>query len=519
MMNITVPYAGQDIEHIPGVKLTNQGKQVLLPIDALPVLIQRRGFTSEDELARMRGAFQLRPTYPPRKTPSLLDDARLRPYQRDGVRRVVGLIQRDGGHILADDMGLGKTLQTCATWDALSRPWPLLVVAPASVRRGWVKEMKHWLGVTPRLVETGKQAENTMPGEGVVIISFELLAKLPKSFAPHMIVIDELHLVRGRRTERGEALLNLCRIASYRLGLTGTPMWGRPRDLWNPLKLLFGYRFGTANQFDYAYCDASVNKWGGKENKGISRSEELKARLSHVMTRRTKAELGDQLPSLTRVIRWLPSEKGAKQALTAFALRQIRLTDALIATLTAKIKPVISAVEELEGHAIVFTWRKEDARALADGIEKAGYPAICITGDLTHKQREAAVARATKQKACVVATIDSTGTGVDGLQHVADTVLFHALDYTPIKMAQAESRAHRLGQGKPVTAVFFAMEDSADRLVVEQVVDKLEAWRQTMGSDSTSAMNDVMSAPATAEAEEKALAEIYAALAASEEEE
>jgi hypothetical protein len=70
-----------------------------------------------------------------------------------------------------------------------------------------------------------------------------------------------------------------------------------------------------------------------------------------------------------------------------------------------------------------------------------------------------------------------------------------------------------------VTAVFFAMEDSADRLVVEQVVDKLEAWRQTMGSDSTSAMNDVMSAPATAEAEEKALAEIYAALAASEEEE
>lgn len=508
---VTLPLKGQPLEHIPGALMVAQNTAVRLPIDGLGVLNKRMGETPATDTAFLSSIFL--------KESGLHTDERLRPYQRDGVRRVVANLRRDSGHILADDMGLGKTLQTCAVWDGLNRPWPLLVVAPASVRRGWVKEFKKWLGITPRLVENGKAAENTMPGEGVVITSYELVDKLPASFVPHMVVLDEAHLLRGRRSKRSEVLFKKSQLATYRLALTGTPMWGRPRDLWQLLKILFKYRFGTADQFDYAYCDASVNKWGGKENKGVSRSDELRLRMSYVMTRRTKAELGGQLPSLTRTIRWLPAEKNASRLLAAFALRQVSLTDALLATLQSKVKPVVDAVEELEGHAIVFTWMKDHAHQLAQEIAGLEIPVQLITGDMTHKQRETAVQRAVAEKGCVVATIDSTGTGVDGLQHVASTVLFHALDYTPIKMAQAESRAHRLGQENPVTAVFFAMEDSADRLVVERVVDKLDAWRQTMGNDSTSAMNDVMSAPTTVEAEKAALDDIYQNMKLSEDEE
>ena len=70
-----------------------------------------------------------------------------------------------------------------------------------------------------------------------------------------------------------------------------------------------------------------------------------------------------------------------------------------------------------------------------------------------------------------------------------------------------------------MTALFFAMEDSADRLIIEKVVDKLDAWRNTMGNDSTSAMNDVMAAPQTAEMEAAAIKDIYDSLSLSEEEE
>ena len=507
---LSTPYLGQDVEHIPGLRVVNQGTTIKATPDAFSVVAMRHPEFQAPSSKAAAGV--TKPT-------GLYADERLRPYQKEGVGHLALRLRNDGGTILADDMGLGKTLQTCATWDAMGRPWPLLVVAPASVRRGWVKEFEKWLGIKPRLVETGKQAENTMPGEGVVIISYDLIGKLPVSFVPHMIVLDEAHLLRGRQAKRSEALLERAKGASYRLALSGTPMWGRPRDLWMLLKVLFpDYRFGTANEFDYAYCAAFVNKWGGKENKGVSRSEELRKRLAFVMLRRTKAEIGDQLPSLTRVIRWVPAEKRATQALQAFALSQLKLSDAIEATLASKMKPVVEAVTELEGHAIVFTWQKKDAHELARLIEEEEFPVVCITGDMTHAQRARAVTDATTRKACVVATIDSTGTGVDGLQHVASTVIFHALDYTPIKMAQAESRAHRLGQSLPVTALYFAMENSADRLIVEKVVDKLDAWRQTMGADSTSAMNDVMAAPQTAEMEAAAIKDIYESLNLSEDE-
>lgn len=496
-------YLGQDVDHIPGLggpapSRDGHGMVVYGPPDALAVVYHRMGGKAPGPKQR-----------PPRKASPLLEKAR--PYQRDGVAAVVSGLEEGGGYILADDMGLGKTMQTLAVWDSLNRPWPLLVVAPASVRRGWRREFRQWLNMEVKLVETGAQAEKVTQEDGVVITSYELVSKLPAAFVPHAMVIDEAHLLRGRRAKRSEVLYERSKLCKYRLALSGTPMWGRPRDLWMLLKILFPkYRFGNANQFDYAYCGAFVNKWGGKENKGATRSDELRLRLGYVMTRRTKAELKDQLPSLTRVVRWLPGTKAATQALQAVALKQTRLTDAIEATLQSKIDPVVDAVTELEGRAIVFTWQKKDVAELARRITDEGFECVPITGDLTHAQREAAVDLAIKQKACVVATIDSSGTGVDKLQHVASTVLFHALDYTPIKMAQAESRAHRLGQTDPVTAVFFAMENSADSFIVETVVDKLDAWRQTMGSDTTAAMNDVMSAPQTVEAEERALAEIYA---------
>ena len=508
---LSTPYLGQNVEHIPGLRVVNQGTTIKATPDAFAVVTMRH---PEFQAPVGKAAPGIT------KPTGLYADERLRPYQKEGIGHLALRLRKDGGSILADDMGLGKTLQTCATWDAMNRPWPLLVVCPASVRRGWVKEFKQWLGIQPRLVETGKQAGNTMPGEGVVICSYDLVGKLPVSFVPHMVVLDEAHLLRGRQAKRSETLLERCKVASYRLALSGTPMWGRPRDLWMLLKVLFpDYRFGTANEFDYAYCGAFVNKWGGKENKGVTRPDELRKRLGYVMLRRTKQEIGDQLPSLTRVIRWVPAEKRATQALQAFALSQLKLTDAVEATLQSKMKPVVEAVDELEGHAVVFTWQKKDAYELGERVEALGHPCVVITGDMTHKQREAAVADAAKRKACVVATVDSTGTGVDGLQHVASNIIFHALDYTPIKMAQAESRCHRLGQKDPVTALFFAMEDSADRLIIEKVVDKLDAWRNTMGSDSTAAMNDVMAAPQTAEMEAAAIKDIYDSLNLSEEEE
>jgi SWI/SNF-related matrix-associated actin-dependent regulator 1 of chromatin subfamily A len=295
------------------------------------------------------------------------------------------------------------------------------------------------------------------------------------------------------------------------MALTGTPIWSRPRDFWMLLKILFGYRFGTADEFDYAYCAAYQNQWGGKVNTGASRSEELKLRLSYVMLRRIKEQVATELPPLTRVIRWVPAIKAAKQALEAAVMNQLHFSDALNATLDAKIDAAIEAAQSA-GRFLLFTWQKRHAEVMHEKLNEAGYACEILTGDYPEAERGAAIARAKQSGASIVATIDSTGTGVDGLQDIADTAIFHALDYVPIKMAQAEARLHRIGQKNPVTVIYIALEDSADQFVVNTVVEKLDQWRATMGNDSTSSMGDTIGAPATSDHAQAALAAIYAAM-------
>ena len=485
--------------HIAGMK--SYGSLVKGSIDAMAVLADRLQVPGPPDACDY---YQPSNAHPPS-----IDG--LRDYQLDGIRRLVGNLQLDGGAILADDMGLGKTVQTIGVWNALRRPVPLLVVAPASVRRGWVKEFKRWTDVTPTLVETGAKAKKLTAADKVVITSYELVSKLGSEFCPHMLVMDEAHLLRGRMAGRSNALLETARVCSYRLALTGTPMWSRPRDFWMLLKILFAYRFGTADEFDYAYCGASINQWGGKENKGATRLPELKRRLQYVMLRRLKEEVAKELPAMTREIRWVKATKAATQALQASALKQMSFPDALNATLDAKLDVAVETARAA-GKFILVTWQKRHAEIMHEQLNDLGCACEIITGDYSHKEREAAIERAKKNGTSLVVTIDSTNAGVDGMQHVASTIIFHALDYVPIKLAQMEARLHRIGQVNVVTAVYIAMEESADSFVVDTVVEKLDQWKATMGNDSMAGLGATMDAPQSATHEADALAAIYAAM-------
>ena len=91
-------------------------------------------------------------------------NAKLRPYQRDGVSFLWDRVGRDAGGILCDDMGLGKTVQVIALLSALyektgtpedkrlitmmkledRRVEPSLVICPGSVLCNWEAELNTW---------------------------------------------------------------------------------------------------------------------------------------------------------------------------------------------------------------------------------------------------------------------------------------------------------------------------------------------------------------------------------------
>lgn len=493
-MNYTRPLSCDPalLEHIPGLKVT--GSTVRGPRDAFAVAYTRTGSIVQAPALEFE--------------PANIDG--LREYQKYGVGWLVAQLRASGGALLADDMGLGKTLQTIRTWQQLGSYTPLLVVCPASVRRGWVKEFKKWADVDVELLETGKQAAKVGQHSKVVVTSYDLAQKLPAAFIPNMLVMDEAQNLRGRSAKRSRHILELSKSIPFKLALTGTPMWSRPRDLWMILRILFGYRFGTADDFDYAYCGASINKWGGKDNHGATRVDELKKRMEFIMLRRLKRDVAKELPPITREMLWVPAAKEATKALEAFALKQMSFGDALNATLDAKVDATVDACIAA-GKFLLFTWQKRHAELFAEKLGEAGFPVEVLSGDYTHAERAAAIDRAQKSGASVVATIDSTNAGVDGLQEIADTAIFHSLDWVPIKVAQAEARLHRIGQKNPVTCVYVALTDSADQVVVETVIEKLEQWTNIMGQDDAVKMHGALSG-SDAGSEEAALAAIYAAM-------
>ena len=51
---------------------------------------------------------------------------------------------QEGRLLLADDMGLGKTVQAICIAAYYRKEWPLLVVAPSSVRFTWAEVRQGW---------------------------------------------------------------------------------------------------------------------------------------------------------------------------------------------------------------------------------------------------------------------------------------------------------------------------------------------------------------------------------------
>ncbi len=485
------------VAHIAGVKV--YGPEAVMHRDGVAVLAKRLGMPAPFDTQAL----------PPLPCAHVEWGSTLRDYQKVGVERITKQLRFEGGAILADDMGLGKTLQTLAVWEELGRPGPLLICCPASVRRTWLKEVAKWCSdVEPVLADTGAKAAKLTNATKVAITSYNLASsKLPKGYLPQMMVFDEAHLLRGRRAKRSQELFDISRVANYRLALTGTPQWSRPRDWWMLLKILFGYRFGTADDFDYAYCGAKINQWGGKDNKGATRIEELKLRLEHVMLRRTKEEVASDIPKLTRIVKWVKSTPEAKRASDAFVMGALSCADALAATLVAKFETTVDAMVEA-GKSLVFTWQKAHVYELKRLAEEVGLEVETITGDDTHAERAAAVERAVLYGRSVVATIDSTGTGVDGLQHVASTGIYHAIDWVPTKLAQGEARLQRIGALNPITFVYVVMEDTVDQRVLETVVEKLEQWTDVMGTDATSGIGTTLYASTSRGTDAEVLAAI-----------
>lgn len=454
----------------------------------------------------------------------------LRNYQEHGVSQLLYIMRRSGCALLADDMGLGKTREAIVA--ASQYPGRKLVVCPAAVRLTWLKELtnlhnNHGACNNPPSVAVVDPAEHAKLKKGKaacsdatwVITSYDLARKVydfafPDE-APAVLIMDEAHNLRGRgRDGRGnvrtKGLSEIAVLTPKKLAITGTPLWDKPRDLWMLFQLM-GITTWKRWDFDVRYCAGRLNQWGGMDNDGASNTDELKTRLQYYMVRRTKEEVASELPSLTRTVEWLDPVKEATMAWHHSIVTPSpgALAVALQATHAHKLARAVELATQAK-RFVLGTYLREHAVALTMEIEAEGTECVCITGADTPKTRNALVQKAIERKCGVVCTIDSMGVGVDGLQHVADYGILHAIPWEPNKILQLEARLHRIGQQNHVQWTYLAVRESADEHVVRTVVDKLAHWQQVMGMDAASkGVRDSLSDSKSEEAERLVMRELY----------
>lgn len=399
-------------------------------------------------------------------------DTGLRSYQLEGAAWCAHMLRAEGGALLADDMGIGKSAQALAAADAIDAA--PLVVAPANTLSGW-----------------GKQAARWLAAGACHALSYEGFTKHAKAgtLPPHgLLVVDEIHYAANPTSKRSKALAEwrTAHAGAPMLGLSGTPMTARPRDLWHPLNLLWPGRFGTKWAFEKRYCDGQFVEIPNVEKHvwvadGASRSPELHTRLSRVMLRRTKADVALELPPRERVVVDVDIPVSARKAL-ARAARAIDGKGGVSDLLSNIEEYKIEAACELAQQAatcgervLVLTTRRATAEIIG---KRLGAPHA--DGSDSPAERERRLAGAST----AVATLYAVGTGTDYLSGFS-TLIMVGLDWVPSVILQGEARVHRIGSTKPVTIYYLIGRGTLDEVVRERVLARLDQFAGVVGGEAS----------------------------------
>lgn len=510
------------LEGLPGLKIDRALKQGRGSDDAVAAARFRLGLdggVSGGLPAHGSVAIGLKPSHP--------DHARLRKYQRDGVRFLVNTVRRYGGAILADDMGLGKTYQTmCATKFLCGPDDRILVSCPGAVRETWRDELAKWGFESVAVLTPQKSSWKDASTAKVVVCSHDYrlmeraVAEVFAEVGPRVLIIDEAHRLRGRKSKRADVFSELGALVPYKIALSGTPQADRPKNWWQLLHILFGYSFGSQWDFDKAYCGARPNPFGGLlyPKKGSFHAEEFKLRLGYYMLRREKSEVAQELPPMTVQVRWVEPTQEAKSAWIHSQIgvsRESTVHNAIVATLKGKTDEAIQLAVESK-RFLLATWLRDHARSLAKTlITEHETPCVCITGDMPPAKRQGQIRLAIASGWGIVATTECVAEGLN-IQGAASVGILHALDWMPLRTAQLLARLHRLGQTDPVQWYLLAMRDTVDRAIIETQLSKLEQWTSTMGGSSNRnikhALGDAIHGAEAKKIETKALTEIYEAM-------
>ncbi|XP_049905248.1 SWI/SNF-related matrix-associated actin-dependent regulator of chromatin subfamily A-like protein 1 [Epinephelus moara] len=427
----------------------------------------------------------------------------LMPFQSEGVNFAVS---KQGRLLLADDMGLGKTVQAICIAAYYRNEWPLLVVAPSSVRFTWAEAFRRWLpSLSPDSINVVVKAKDNLRSALVNIISYDLLSRMDKQQSGNpfnVLIMDESHFLKNIKTARCKAALPLLKAAKRVILLSGTPAMSRPSELYTQILAVRPTLFPRFHEFGIRYCGATQATWGW-DYSGSSNLGELKLLLEEcLMLRRLKRDVLSQLPSKQRKVVTVTIDgvnARIKAALSAAAKQlanghrnKIQEKEALLIfynhTAEAKLQAIMEYITDTlecgREKFLVFAHHKLVLDHITTELVKKNVSHIRIDGSTPSAERQQLCDKFQYTTKTCVAVLSITAANMGLTLHSADLVVFAELFWNPGILIQAEDRVHRIGQTSNVNIHYLVAKGTADDHLWPMIQEKMNVLEQVGLSES-----------------------------------
>lgn len=407
--------------------------------------------------------------------------------------------------LLADDLGGGKTISALTGLSAPGR-LPALIVCQSHLTYQWREQIlrcfpaarvhiltKNATYDVPEAMRREERREGKAAGAGwpdYTIASYSKLATWAEPCCKagvRSVVYDEVQELRHNETQKYAGAVRIAASDASILGMSATPVWNYGGAFVNVADILRPGFLGSRAEFFREWCGE------GEERKKLildPRAFGKMLRESGFMLKRTRSEMGRELPALT-VAPHLIDTDGAQfagqehtlRALAAKVLERAEGAGAGFAKMKAageldiklrKITGVAKApyvadlvrmVVESGEKVVVGGWHREFWDILSTKLHD--YAPAFYTGHETPAQKAESRRRFVEGETPILCVSLASCAGLDGLQDVCATGIVGELAWTPKIIEQLMGRLHRDGQARPVTWLYCYTTWGSDPIVMD----------------------------------------------------
>jgi SNF2 family DNA or RNA helicase len=401
---------------------------------------------------------------------------RLFGYQREGIERLLA----SRSVLLADEMGLGKTIQAIAALRILAARGEVqraLIVCPVGLIAQWRRQIRIWapdLAVSTAIGSWEERRAAWRAGATLFLSGFESLRNdlharsAGASRDWDVVVLDEAQRIKNPKSAVASALKSLKRRRSW--ALTGTPLENRLDDLISLLD------FAAPGEFDPSAMGRG-----------------LRSLMERVRLRRRRAEVLDDLPPKFASVIGLDLEPAQRAAYLKAEIegtvwlrslgRKLQISHVL--ELILRLKQICNFCPETGGSTKLADLRRrldefgaagakallfsqfvaEPFGALRLARELRSYRPLLITGGMDQPARSAAFDAFERDpsRRVMILSLRAGGTGLN--LTAASRVIHFDRWWNPAVETQAEDRAHRIGQTRPVEVFAYLCADTVEERI------------------------------------------------------